>query len=155
MPKLLLCLPALAAATLLVASGGSSASAAPEHSVRLSLVEHQVGERFLDTGKRGVSPGDRNIVRSRILDTSGRAVGRADIDCVVTGTGRQLGGLCDVVITLPDGQLVGEFAFDRSGSSHYQAITGGTRRYAGMRGQAIIDTGGSDTHEPFTVELSR
>ena len=110
---------------------------------------------FIDTGKRGLSAGDRNVIRSEILDTQGRHAGRMDADCVVTGIGKQLGGVCHGVLTLPDGQLVSQFAFDRSGSTRYQAIVGGTRAYAGMRGQAIVETDGSDEIEKFTIELDR
>jgi hypothetical protein len=150
---------ALGAAALVAASGAAVASASPSpspsSSVRLKLVERQVGEHFIDLGRHGLSPGDHNVVRSQILNTDGKVVGRGDIDCVVTGAHKQLGGLCHVVITLPDGQIAGEAAFGRSGSSRYGAIVGGTRRYAGMSGQTIVDTSGSDAHEPFTVELSR
>jgi hypothetical protein len=90
-----------------------------------------------------------------MLDTAGRVVGRGDIDCVVTGARKQLGGICTIVITLPDGQIDSEFAWDRSGSSRYGAIVGGTGRYAGMRGQTTADAGGTDQHEAFTLVLSR
>jgi hypothetical protein len=147
--------PVLGAAAILAASTGAVASASSNHAIRLELVERQVGQHLVDTGKRGLSPGDRNIVRSQILDANGRLVGRADIDCVITGVGRQLGGLCSIVITLKDGQIAGTSSFGRSGASRYGAITGGSQRYAGMRGQTIVDTSGSDAHEPFTVVLSR
>jgi hypothetical protein len=143
------------AATVLAASGGAVASASSEHSIHMQLVERQVGQHFIDVGRRGLSPGDHNVVRSQVLDIDGKVVGRADIDCIITGARKQLGGLCNVVITLPDGQIAGEAAFGRSGASRYGAITGGTQRYAGMSGQTIVDTSGSDAHEPFTVELSR
>jgi hypothetical protein len=143
-------------AGLLAASGGAVASASPaEQSIHLSLVERQVAQRLVDTGKPGLSMGDHNIVRSQILDTAGHVVGRGDIDCVLTGVGSHLGGLCTIVITLPDGQIAGEGAFGRSGASRFGAIVGGTRRYAGMRGQSVADTGGSDAHEAFTIDLSR
>jgi hypothetical protein len=145
----------LGAAALLAASGAAVASASPDRSLRLNLVERQVGEHFVDSGRHGLSAGDRNVVRSQILDTAGRVVGRGDIDCVVTGVGRHLGGICQIVITLPDGQIAGESAFGRSGASRYGAIVGGTRRYAGMRGQSIVDTRGSDRHEAFRLVLSR
>jgi hypothetical protein len=149
-------LPAiLGAAALLAASTGAVASASTDHTIRLELVERQVGQHLVDTGKRGLSPGDRNVVRSQVLDTHGHVVGRMDIDCVITGVKRQLGGLCNVVITLKDGQIAGTGSFGRSGASRYGAITGGSRRYAGMRGQTIVDTTGTDAHEPFTVVLSR
>jgi hypothetical protein len=143
------------ATLLLAASGTAAASASPEQSIHLSLVERQVAEHFVDTGRHGLSMGDHNIVRSQILDTAGHVVGRGDIDCVLTGVGRHLGGVCTIVLTLHDGQIAGEGAFGRSGASRYGAVVGGTRRYAGMRGQSVVDTSGSDAHEAFTIDLSR
>jgi hypothetical protein len=147
-----------AGTTLFVVAGGSAASARPAHppakTIRMHLVERQVGEHFIDTGKHGLSAGDRNIVNSDILNTRGVVVGRADIDCVITGVGKRLGGVCTGVMTLPHGQIVGQMAFDRSGSNPVQAITGGTGRYEHMTGHALVDTNGSDQHEPFTVVLT-
>jgi hypothetical protein len=120
----------------------------------MHLVERQVGEHFIDTGRRGLSAGDRNIVNSQILNTHGAVVGRADIDCVITGTKRRMGGSCTGVLTLPGGQVVGQMAFDRSGSNPVQAITGGTGRYEHMTGQALVDTSGTDSHEPLTVYVA-
>ena len=114
-----------------------------------------MSEHVVDIGKHGLSAGDHNIIRSQILDRHGKVVGRADFDCVATEIGAILGGLCHGVITLAGGQLTDEFAWDRSGSSRYQAITGGTQQYEGARGQAIVDTSGSDSRELFVVELMR
>jgi hypothetical protein len=122
---------------------------------RLHLVERVNTDHFVDLGKRGMSIGDHAVNRSDILDPQGRLVGHADGDCVITGVGRKLGGLCHGVITLAGGQLVGSFAWGRSGSNRHQAIVGGTGEYAGARGQAIVDTNGTDAHEPFTIELIR
>ena len=59
------------------------------------------------------------------------------------------------MITLAGGQLVGSFAWGHSGSNRYQAIVGGTGEYAGAEGQAIVDTNGTDSYEPFVIELLR
>jgi hypothetical protein len=145
----------LAGAAVAAVAAGTATSAPPPSRLHMKLVERQIGQHLVDTGRRGLSAGDRNIVRSQMLDRHGAVVGRADIDCVITGAGRALGGLCTSVITLPDGQVVSQFAFDRSGSSREAAIVGGTGRYARMTGLAIVDTAGSDRHEPVTLELSR
>jgi hypothetical protein len=148
-------------AAALAAVAAVAATTAPSHAnpapktIRMHLVERQIGEHFVDTGKPGLSAGDRNIVNSQILNTHGAVVGRADIDCVITGTKSRMGGSCTGVLTLPGGQVVGQMAFGRSGSNRFQAITGGTGRYEHMTGMAIVDTSGTDSHEPFTVELSR
>jgi hypothetical protein len=149
-------LPALAAVAAVAATAAATSHANPApKTIRMHLVERQVGEHFIDTGRRGLSAGDRNIVNSQILNTHGAVIGRADIDCVITGTKRRMGGSCTGVLTLPGGQVVGQMAFDRSGSNPVQAITGGTGRYEHMTGQALVDTNGTDSHEPFTLALSR
>src|SRR5690242_626863 len=149
-------LPALAAVAAVAATAAATSQATPApKSIRMHLVERQVGEHFIDNGRRGLSAGDRNIVNSQILNARGAVVGRADIDCVITGTKRRMGGACTAVLTLPGGQVVGQMAFDRSGSNPVQAVTGGTGRYEHMTGQALVDTSGTDSHEPFTLELSR
>src|SRR5215468_4104743 len=87
---------ALAAAATL-ALGASSLAAAtngPRMTQRLALVERIMHQQFVDTGKRGPSPGDHNVVRSDVLDRAGKRVGRLDLDCVITGVGRNMGGLC-------------------------------------------------------------
>ena len=120
---------------------------------RIHLVERVTGGGFVDTGRKGLSVGDEQIDRSDVLDRNGRVVGRLDGVCTITGVGKDLGGVCNGVLTLEEGQLAGAFAWGRSGSSHRQAIVGGTGRYAGARGQFLVDTNGTDKHEDFTVEL--
>jgi hypothetical protein len=150
---------ALAAGALVAAAAvaeGAVVAATPGHPrvvQRIHLVEREAGGRFVDTGKKGLSVGDQQVGRSDILDTKGRRVGRMDGVCTVTGVGRNLGGVCQGVLTLHAGQLVGSFAWGRSGSSHLQAIVGGTGRYADAHGQFVVDTDGTDTHEDFVVEL--
>lgn len=152
--KLVVAAGALLAAAV-VGEGAVMASTPRSHRVtqRIQLVERVAGGRFVDTGKKGLSVGDQDIGRSDVLDRKGNVVGRMDGICTITGTGKHLGGVCTGVLTLKDGQLAGEFAWGRSGSSHQQAIVGGTGRYAGARGQFIVDTNGTDEHENFTVEL--
>jgi hypothetical protein len=145
-----------AAVTVATASPPAHKSASQRPFVgRLHLVERVNTSQLIDLGQRGMSVGDREVTRSDILDSSGRLVGRSDGDCVITGVGAKLGGLCHGVLTLAGGQLVGEFAWGKSGSNRYQAITGGTGKYAGAHGQAIVDTNGTDAHESFVIQLIR
>jgi hypothetical protein len=118
-------------------------------------VERLADEHFTDLGRHGVSVGDHNVIRSDVLNPHGKLVGRLDADCTITGIGSKIGGLCHGAMTLPGGQLVVEFAWGRSGSTTLQAILGGTGKYEGARGQAIVDIHGSDSHETFVVELLR
>jgi hypothetical protein len=147
---------AVLAAVATLALGASSLAAAPAQqrvAKRIDLVERIASQHLVDTGKHGLSVGDHNVTRSDVLDTHGRVVGRADIDCLMTGVGEALGGLCNAVLTLRDGQLVSEFAFGPSGGARVAAVTGGTGAYAGARGVSIVDVNRTDRHEPFTIEL--
>lgn len=92
---------------------------------------------------------------TRSAQTAGPIAERAnqELVCTITGVGRALGGLCSGVLTLRDGQIAGQFAWGHSGSSHLQAVVGGTGRYAGARGQFVVDTNGTDEREDFTVVL--
>jgi hypothetical protein len=149
--------PAVTVAALAtLALGASSLAAAPAQqrvALRLNLVERIASQHFVDLGKHGPSVGDHNVTRSDVLDPSGARVGRADIDCTLTGVGRNMGGLCHGVVTLRDGQIVSEFAFGPSGGTRVAAVVGGTGAYAGARGVSIVDVHGTDEHEPFTIEL--
>ena len=40
----------------------------------MTLVEREVAQHFVDTGKRGLSAGDRNVARSQILNDAGKVV---------------------------------------------------------------------------------
>lgn len=153
--KTILLVAAGALATAAVGEGAVIASTpgSPRVVQRIRLVEREAGGRFVDEGRKGLSVGDRQIVRSDVLDPRGGLVGRFDAVCTVTGVGTALGGVCQGVLTLKGGQLAGSFAWGRSGSSRLQAIVGGTGRYAGARGQFVVDTSGTERREPFTVEL--
>jgi hypothetical protein len=147
---------AVIAAVATLALGASSLAAAPAQqrvAKRIDLVERIASQHFVDLGKHGPSMGDHNVTRSDVLDPAGARVGRADIDCTLTGVGPNMGGLCHGVVTLRDGQIVSEFAFGPSGATRVAAIVGGTGAYAGARGVSIVDVHGTDQHEPFTIEL--
>jgi hypothetical protein len=119
---------------------------------RIHVIEREVATQFVDVGARGLSAGDENVVSSDLLDRRGKRVGRADIVCTITGAGTRLGGICNGVLTLRGGQLVGTFAFGASGAASRQAIVGGTGAYAGARGEALVADGPHGT-DVIVVEL--
>jgi hypothetical protein len=148
-------LAAAAATAVAVAAGlgfAGTGSAASSHITRIRVVERVVSSRFVDLGPKGVSPGDRNEVVSDILTPDGRRIGRADLDCSLTGVGPHMGGTCSGGMTLPGGQLSANGAFGPSGSSRLQAITGGTGRFIGARGQFLVSDG-TDARTPIVIEL--
>jgi hypothetical protein len=131
-----------------------AASPAKQAVTRINLVEREVTVNFVDQGKDGPGLGDRMTIKSDILDLKGRRVGRGDFSCNATGEGEHGGGICQGVVTLPGGQLTGQWAFGRSGSTRLQAIVGGTGKYEGVRGQFIVTTTNGAV-EPFVIELVR
>ena len=101
--------------------------------------------------------GDRGTITSDMLDRHGKVVGRADADCGLTAVGRRMGGLCTIVVTLPRRPDHREFleSFGPGAGEEgvvRQAITGGTGRYEGARGQFIVGTE-STAATPVTIEL--
>jgi hypothetical protein len=137
---------ALVAAGALLASTGTTTT-------RLHLVEVEVVQSYVDAKPAGMSPGDHHTISSDIYDTNHRLVGRADFDCVVTGAGKRLGGLCETVLTLPKGQISGESAWGREQEAPIGMITGGTGAYRLARGQMALGQA-TKAGTPFTVEIS-
>jgi hypothetical protein len=120
---------------------------------KIRLVEVQRRSTQIDLGKTGFSPGDRQTIVSDIYTPSGSKAGRLDDDCVITQAGRRPEAVCTFVLSLRHGQLTGAFAENLAGSDvgKTQAITGGTRRYAGAHGELVAGREGRRT--PFTVVL--
>jgi hypothetical protein len=145
-----------AVTAVLLAAGTGIAAAAPAHGshVRhLHLVEVQHGSTQLDLGAKGFSPGDRQTITSAIDTRAGHQVGRIDDDCVITQAGARPEAVCTFTMTLPHGQLTGAFAQDLAApdTGKRQAITGGTGRFAGARGEVRVGHEGPRT--PFTIVL--
>jgi hypothetical protein len=150
-------LTAAVAATAGLAVVVSSVLASSPHQSRvrrIKLIEHHPHATFVDTGKPGPSPGDRNVINAEVLNPHGHQIGHLGFDCTVTSADKPIQGVCHGALTLPDGQISGESAFGPSGEAHRQAITGGTRHYRGARGQFLVGKdSGRGTH--VTVELLR
>ena len=144
---------ALAAAGALAVGAVSAAPASAAHPRRLHLVEVQRSSTQIDLGVPGFSPGDRQTIRSDLYTPSGRKAGRLDDDCAITQAGKRPEAVCTFVMTLKGGQLAGAFAQDlaASDSGKHQAITGGTGRYAGARGELRAGKEGKRT--PFVIVL--
>ncbi|MGN6379777.1 MAG: hypothetical protein ACTHNU_12550 [Gaiellales bacterium] len=145
----------IAAAATVMSSGTGAASPAPARQVtRIHLVERVASEHLADQGPKGLSAGDRLLIVSDVLTPAGRRIGRLDFVCTITGEGKLAGGSCQGALTLPGGQIHGSEAFGASGLNRFQAITGGTGKYIGAKGQFVVGDG-TDAHTPFVVELVR
>jgi hypothetical protein len=150
--QILISLVALGAVAILAIAGSSVlASPSKQSSVkRMQFIEREMAATPIDAGPNGASVGDGLVITSKVFAPGGGRVGRLDFACTTTGVGGNSSQICQGVLTLPGGQLTGQFA----GESRRQAITGGTGKYKGARGQFVL---GKDTPTSlsFAVELLR
>jgi hypothetical protein len=123
----------LAVSILLVLAaieGWSSAAGTGPATIRIT--DRQTGYTRVDTGRRGISPGDTEVISYRLFNRriSRTPIGLARFVCTYTvGAVRT----CTGTVFLPKGQLVvgGSIRF----RSFYElAVLGGTRLYDNARG---------------------
>jgi len=99
----------------------------------VSVVEHADTDTVTDTGAKGDSVGDVLTFANPVFDKANRTkVGTDQGYCVRTVAGKSWE--CMWTLSLKDGQLTVEGPFLDAGDS-VLAITGGTGRYVGARGQ--------------------
>jgi allene oxide cyclase len=93
----------------------------------------------IDVAPPGASPGDMIIFQSDIVDsTTKKLVGHDSGWCVRTWTTKELSE-CNFTLTLADGQISVQGPSDRHGET-VLAITGGTGKYSGARGELKMKT---------------
>ena len=137
---------ALVAATAAVlVPGGAVASAAGPGKPRSTRLDLQIETQKLtvvDTGPAGSSPGDL-VLEADALTRDGKPFGTAQITCVAHA-GDLLNGRAECTGTyyLPHGQLEtqGGATSVNGAISGAGAVTGGTRRYHGVRGSYAFRT---------------
>jgi len=99
----------------------------------IAVVEHAATDAVTDTGAPGDTAGDLLTFVNPVYDAANaKQVGTDQGYCVRTEVGRSWE--CFWTISLADGQITVEGPFLDKGDS-VLAITGGTGRYAGARGQ--------------------
>jgi hypothetical protein len=113
--------------------------------------------KFVDLDPQGVSHGDMRVVNAPLYDESGKKrIGRVDLFCVTTDPADESAekvhmAECNRTHTLPGGEIStqGVNAFPKVSALSpnsalppkvVDAITGGTGRYAGVGGEARIQT---------------
>jgi hypothetical protein len=90
----------------------------------------------IDVGPKGVSPGDEEIIRSRLLERgTGKTIGRSELVCTFVDSGRSR--VCRGTYILPKGDLA------VGGSLLYRqfydlAVVGGTGLYDNARGSVTV-----------------
>jgi allene oxide cyclase len=99
----------------------------------IKVVEHADTDAVTDTGAKGDSAGDVLTFVNPVFDVANKTkVGTDQGFCVRTVVGKSWE--CMWTLSLKDGQLTVEGPFLDAGDS-VLAITGGTGKYAGARGQ--------------------
>ncbi len=99
----------------------------------ISVVEHADTDAVTDTGAKGDSAGDVLTFANPVFDKANKAqVGTDQGYCVRTVVGKAWE--CNWTMSLKDGQITVEGPFLDTGDS-VLAITGGTGKYTGARGQ--------------------
>ena len=116
---------------------------------QIPVTSRQVGYTKVDTGRRGISPGDTEIMTLRIFNRriTNRPIGRAEVICTfTTGINRQ----CRGTYTLPKGKLV------VGGNMRYRAlyefaVLGGTGLYDNARGTLTATQTGQRPRREFVL----
>lgn len=131
---------------LLFAAGGASAGST------LHFVEHADTDSVTDLGAKGDSPGDLLTFANPVFDAANKTkVGSDQGFCV-----RIVGGKaweCWWTLVLTEGQLTVEGPFV-DGANSVLAVTGGTGKYAGARGQMKLHSRNDQATEfDFVYEL--
>jgi len=146
------CSIGLAAGAASVAS--SDTAARPPAVKRLTLLSKTVKFTVVDTGPVGPSPGDL-VLKDDTLLRNGREVGQDRFTCVAH-EGDVVNGIADCTGTLMlrGGQLHTQAGASAEGGrlSGAGAITGGTGRYSGARGELKFEsTTGTDVEIRITL----
>ena len=121
-----------------IAYAATSDSSGIVNTQTLRLVQSADNNTYLDAGVRGYSRGDRNVFWGPLVWASDRsAAGELDGSCTVIRptVPREE---CDVELLLPRGVITLSGPFRAPGIAEL-AVIGGTRGYANVRGDAVID----------------
>ncbi len=105
----------------------------------------------VDLGTKGASQGDMRVVNAPVYNESGKQrIGRFDIFCVTTDpagtpTEEVHRAECTGTFTLPGGEISIQSSnpfpkLPKPPPRSSDAITGGTGKYAGVRGEVILET---------------
>ncbi len=128
---------ALSAASLvfLSLSAGPTVSASAKKTT-VSFIEHATTDTVIDTGAKGDSSGDLLTFANDIFDAKDKdKVGSDSGWCIRVIAGKSWE--CFWTLTLADGQITVEGPF-LDGQDSVLAVTGGTGKYAGSRGEMAL-----------------
>jgi len=136
----------------LVCVGGLFVAAGASAGTSIAVVERAATDAVTDTGAPGDTAGDLLTFANPVFDAANaKQIGTDQGYCVRTEVGKSWE--CFWTITLADGQITVEGPFLDKGDS-VLAITGGTGKYAGARGQMKLHARNDNGSEyDFVYEL--
>jgi len=124
---------ALIAGATVILAGTPASAAEMEH---LNLVERATSDTVIDNGDKGDSAGDLLTFANDIYDEAdANKVGTDNGYCIRVVAGKSWE--CFWTLTLADGQITVEGPYLDGGDS-VLAVTGGTGKYAGVRGEMAL-----------------
>ncbi len=137
---------------------GAVGSASPKdnddnkgHTTTLTILLKKAEIKVVELGPQGPSHGDIRVGNVALYDQSGKKkVGRTDLFCVTTDPADELAekahmAECTVTDTLPGGEISAQGVnaypkLSEPAPRSVDAITGGTGKYAGVRGEVRAET---------------
>jgi hypothetical protein len=133
----------------------ASASEQEEPTTLTFMLDGEGGDyEEVDTGKKGISVGDRNLA-AMTLESDGDIAGRLIMDCLAADPTYE-GQVCSGIALISGGTL----SFEQVGlhkpipgidpGAEAYAVTGGTGKYAGAGGEMVV---GEEDHAPVTITL--
>jgi hypothetical protein len=139
---------------LRTAVSASPESAAKEHANTLTVVTKTREDKVVDLAPRGPSQGDMRVVNAPLYDENAKErIGRLDLFCVTTDPADEPNEKnhmveCTYTFTLPGGEISAQGAVAHPKLSEpaprvVDAITGGTGKYVGVRGEVEVETRGN------------
>jgi hypothetical protein len=150
----------LAVAGLLSSSGGAQADSEGSESQVIRIVAVEAASKYLDFGRKGFGQSDQFVFTNDLL-RAGTKVGEDGGSCTVTrlkASGANT-WFCVASNALPGGQITVEglvtYGPDEAvkAEPYYFAITGGTGRYEGARGQVKLEEVSADkVHATFMID---
>ena len=148
------------AALAAVALVGPGASAQDPAGRTITFTELEKGSTFKHV--RSTKPksaqsnllGDSIVFTNRIVDPSGKVIGKNHAVCATTVGARSFPKsviTCQGSVVLGDGTMTWQGAFKVGGSTSTSAITGGTGAYANARGVVVSKQDRDGTHDTITL----
>src|SRR4051795_13104239 len=147
---------------VLRAVSASPDTAAKERSSTLTVLTKTREARVVDLGPQGPTHGDMRVVNAPLYNESGKQrIGRLDVFCVVTDPVDEPNEKahmteCTYTYTLPGGEISTQGVsslpkLPAPPPRSVDALSGGTGKYAGVRGEVESETRGKKVTNTFHI----